>query len=124
MPFDFSGQWVGESMGRETQPWLWRIAVHGVALFIYPRDEAGVEVGYLSGQLTASSDAFSLYDQRAYDGVARVLDPDHFLLAGFDAHNGHANDVVFSRPGLPELLARTVYRAYVDDGGQQTADGG
>jgi hypothetical protein len=110
--FDFSGQWVGESMGRETHAWLWRIAVHGAAVFIYPRDEAGIEVGYLSGQLAASGDAFSLYDQRAYGGVARVLGADHFLLRGFDTHEGSAHDVVFSRPGLPELGARALYRAH------------
>jgi hypothetical protein len=109
--FDFSGQWVGESMGRETAPWLWRISIHHNAVFIYPRDESGADAGYLSGQLDASGAGFVLYDQTRYAGAARVLDADHFLLAGFDAHEDASNDVVFSRPGLAELNARAVYEA-------------
>jgi hypothetical protein len=119
-PFDFSGQWVGESM-RSSAPdtdeavLLWRIALNANAIFIYPRTPDGAEDGYFSGQLNASRTSFILNASAGGSAcVARVLDRDHFVLPAFDAHPNPPCDVVFSRPGLAELSARAVWKEAIE----------
>jgi hypothetical protein len=60
--------------------------------------------------------SFSLYGPPGQRGVANVIDADHFYVSGWDRdESGDKSspgfDVVFSRPGLPELCARKVWEA-------------
>ncbi len=96
---------------------VWRITHVGQHVFVYPRGEAAQsEEGYFSGTVADDCLSFSLYGLPGQRGVADVIDADHFYVSGWDRDDlgGTSSpgfDVVFSRPGLPELCARKVWEA-------------
>lgn len=114
----FAGVWIGESMGPEPTPAVvWRITHVGQHVFVYPRGEAPQsEEGYFSGTVADDDMSFSLYGLPGQHGVANVIDADHFYVSGWDRNDPVSRspqgfDMVFSRPGLPELCARKVWEA-------------
>lgn len=98
---------------------VWRITHVGQHVFVYPRGEAPhSEEGYFSGTVADDDLSFSLYGLPGQRGVANVIDADHFYITGWDRDASGFNsspgyDVVFSRPGLPELCARKVWEAAI-----------
>ncbi len=96
---------------------VWRITHVGQHVFVYPRGEAPQsEEGYFSGTVADDSLSFSLYGLPGQRGVANVIDADHFYVSGWDrdelgGKSSQGFDVVFSRPGLPELCARKAWEA-------------
>lgn len=111
----FSGLWIGESMGPEARPALvWRIKQSGTNVFVYPRLESElIDSGYYSGSVSDDGDSFTLNGAPPDRGVARRIDDDHFYVSNFDDAGAQPHDVVFSRPGVPELTARQVWAAAV-----------
>jgi hypothetical protein len=111
----FGGLWIGESMRQEAGPALvWRIKQSGANVFVYPRLESELhDSGYFSGSVSEDGDSFSLNGVPSESGVARRIDEDHFYIAAFDHAGAQPHDVVFSRPGVPELSARQVWESAV-----------
>ncbi len=107
----FAGVWIGESMGATaTGTVIWRIAQTGRNLFVYPRDEGENDASwYYSGEVDAAGTQFRLNSVAHLDCVGRMLDIDHFVMTNWDRSAEPACDVVFSRPGLPELTARGMW---------------
>jgi hypothetical protein len=107
----FAGRWIGESMRESAQQVvIWRIVESSSYVFVYPTDESGNEPsGYFSGVVAADGLTFWLNDSNHGASHARILDVDHFVMTRWDRSTQPACDVVFSRPGLPELSARAVW---------------
>jgi hypothetical protein len=56
-------------------------------------------------------------DNQTHDFIAVLVDSQHFIIPGWDTNEtpnnaGPAYDVVFSRPGLAELVAHEVWLRY------------
>lgn len=110
----FHGVWVGETQGIDMPAHLWEIRQSGRALHITTRWE---------GEQPAAGMAFLAW---AVDGEpafmlgkirATLVDPQHFIIPGWDTNDtrqgvGPSYDVVFSRPGIAELTAGSVWRAW------------
>lgn len=59
--------------------------------------------------------------------TATLVDSQHFIIPGWDTNDardnvGPAYDVVFSRPGVAELLAHAVWRRYRDENPDDATD--
>lgn len=112
----FTGLWVGESMGIESSPaHLWRVRQEGSRLFIYHRweNEAQEHSSHFDGYLADDQRLFTFLTSK----IAYVIDDEHFVIPGWDTNDirggkGPAFDVVFSRPGLAELQARKAWEVW------------
>ena len=98
---------------------MWRVRQNGREIFIHHRWE-GETVEHRS-QMWAfvSADGRSFCFERKDEGGRRayLLDDEHFVIPGWDTNDirggtGPAFDVVFSRPGLPELTSRPLWEAW------------
>ena len=121
----FSGLWIGESMRPDAgQALVWRVRQSGASIFIYPRLESDQhDTGYFSGSVSGDGNSFTLNNVPPDRGMARSIDDDHFFVAGFDDTGAPPHDVVFSRPGVPELTARQVWTEAVRDAARHHAAG-
>lgn len=119
----FGGLWIGESMRPEAGPALvWRIKQSGTNIFVYPRlENEQHDSGYFSGSVSADGDSFRLNNVPPDRGIARRIDDDHFYIAAFDDAGAQLHDVVFSRPGVPELTARQAWADAVRDASRPQA---
>jgi hypothetical protein len=112
----FIGPWVGETQGYDGSPaHIWKITVSGDRVTIEARWEHEKKGGTLYGQMTKDEPAFTIGKARA-----ELLGPQHFIICGWDTNDtrggvGPNYDVVFSRPGLPELQAEAHWRAYHEE---------
>jgi hypothetical protein len=108
----FTGQWIGETQGYDALPaHLWEIHQQGPYLIIRTRWEGHSEMGTYHAYLVLGEAAFEIGQKKAV-----LVDKQHFVVPGWAYHiNGKSEgtfDVIFSRPGIAELTARTVYLKY------------
>lgn len=104
-----AGRWIGESQGCASPAHIWEIDQQGERLIIRTRWENGTTEMRINGRLVGHATNFSIGNAQAV-----MLDPLHFVVPGWDTNDirggvGPAYDVVFSRPGLPELTAGAAY---------------
>ncbi len=109
----FNGKWIGETQGYEMPAHLWEIRQYGPYLSIETCWDGETETGYFHGRVLEDRPAFTLGD----DFTAILVDPQHFIVPGWCTNNtrggvGPAYDVVFSRPGVAELMAHAVWQRY------------
>jgi hypothetical protein len=118
----FSGPWIGETMGYDSPAHVWEIEVTGHRLRIRTRWEGKAQQTDMPAQLIAGESAFILGgdDNDDDDDVVKavLIDPQHFVIPDWDTNDtrggtGPAYDVVFSRPGVAELSARTAYQRFL-----------
>jgi hypothetical protein len=108
-PLHLAGRWIGETQGCDSPAHLWEIEQQGDRLIIRTRWESGRNETRLDGRLIPDEAAFRIGTMRAV-----LVDALHFVVPGWDTNDirggvGPAYDVVFSRPGLPELTAGAAY---------------
>lgn len=130
----FTGRWIGETQGCERPAHLWEITPHQFSpnlLYVATQREnnPGVTnlVAHLRGEdsfainpntgLWALKPARSMILSHTSDFKAVLVDPQHFIIPGWDTNEVRNNegpdyDVVFSRPGLAELAAHEVWLKY------------
>ena len=90
---------------------------------IATRWEGETKVSDFLGHLIPGEPAFSLPGSKPFKAI--LLDKQHFVIAGWCTNDtrgatGPDYDVIFSRPGIAELMARQVYARYL----QQTTQAG
>lgn len=110
----FVGSWIGETQGFDGSPaHLWEISVPSPAspqeLLIKNRWEGENFMRTLHGAMAPGELAF-----RVGRFKAMLVDREHFWIPGWDTndsrnHEGPDYDVIFSRPGLAELSAKSVW---------------
>jgi|HigsolmetaAR202D_1030399.scaffolds.fasta_scaffold16319_2 hypothetical protein len=108
----FAGRWIGETQGYEMPAHIWDIRVVGDTLYIESRWENDTALGRMSGRMHAEQASFTIGRHTAV-----LVDPQHFIIPGWDTNDtrggiGPDYDVVFSRPGLPELQASQVWERF------------
>src|SRR5262245_34562159 len=109
----FNGKWIGETQGCYMPAHLWEIRQHGQRLFIETCWEGETQTVRFYGWMQDDRPAFTVGN----DFMALLIDQQHFIVPGWctnDARGGvgPAYDVVFSRPGVAELMAHTVWQRY------------
>lgn len=116
----FIGLWVGESMGTESSPaHLWRVRQDGRNLYIYHRweGETAEHRNHMWALVSEDGRSFGFDRDETKGKRALILDDEHFVIPGWDTNDirggvGPAFDVVFSRPGVPELQSRPLWEAW------------
>ncbi len=113
----FAGRWIGETQDHEGSAHVWDIRVNGESLTIESRWEHESRTTTMYGRMLPDQAAFSLGTF-----TALLIDSQHFIIPGWDTNDtrggkGPAYDVVFSRPGLPELSAYDVWLRYKEEHG-------
>ena len=116
---EFSGNWIGETMGAESPAHLWEIRSSNETLIIETRWEKQiVNSGYFSGHMSLDAlgrPRFQISGDHLF--TATLVDSQHFIIRGWDTNDirdeqGEHYDVVFSRPGLAELNAQEVWQKH------------
>ena len=92
---------------------LWEIRQHGQYLYFQTRWEGEAETTRFYGRVLDDRPGFTLGD----DFTATLVDPQHFIILGWCTNDkrggiGPDYDVVFSRPGVAELMAQAVWQRY------------
>ena len=123
--WQFSGRWIGESQGVDHPAHIWEIRQVGEYVEIDNMWEGEPSFRPMSGRLVQGQAAFDLSD--VYRAV--MVDPQHFIIAGWDTlYNGDEliakYDVVFSRPGIAELMAHQVWAEWKSSGSAREDAGG
>ena len=115
MPVDFAGPWVGQTQGHAMRAHMWEIRQLGDTLWIttFWEGEARPSYANMRAKLVPGQAAFELGD----GFVATLVDAQHFIVPGWCTNDerdgvGDNYDVVFSRPGIAELMARVVYERH------------
>jgi len=131
----FIGRWIGQTQGCERPAHLWEIIQPPTSppymLYILASRENNPRV-MMPHALLRSQDSFVVpqpviwlsidpsrqaLDNQTHDFIAVLVDSQHFIIPGWDTNEtpnnaGPAYDVVFSRPGLAELVAHEVWLRY------------
>ena len=111
----FVGRWIGESMeGGAPRAHLWEIVCVGDTLTIHTAwegDDPAQPRTTFQALCAADGRAFTLAHVPPAHARGMLLDPAHFVIAGWD-RSGVGHDVVFSRIGLAELGARAAWQAW------------
>ncbi len=99
-----NGEWVGE--GAAASSTTWQLHVRGGRATL-AKFSAGLPqpATLFDCQLAATPFTFALGEQ-CDEFLGFALDEYHLVLRGLD----EGNDVIFSRPGLAELIAHDVYK--------------
>jgi hypothetical protein len=113
--FNFSGPWVGETIGHNSPAHIWEIDVRGRYVGIRSCWEGESNRSHMSGYLAEDAHSFVIGRHRAIP-----VGDHHFVIEKWDTNDVRNNkgrnfDVVFSRPGIAELQAREMYRQYQDE---------
>jgi len=109
----FTGRWIGATQGYEMPAHIWEISQYTAdLLYVTTRWENDPRISSFFGHLLPQEDAFAITDFKAV-----LVDPQHFIISGWDTNDvrndeGPDYDVVFSRPGLAELVAHEVWLRY------------
>ena len=121
----FTGQWIGEQPDHD-DPRTWHMLIQGPWVCIEQHDARDVCIDRLDGVISDYDPPFS-FGLKVLGMRVTALDPDHLLVrlneqrsvalaadqAADDAGEGEDDiNVLFSRPGLPELTAGQVYHQY------------
>ena len=120
--FDFSGPWVGQTMGHDSPAHVWEITF---ASFGETSRYAPISTCWEgeTTRRTLSPKIVTIGDHTTLDfGNQRTAVPvgvHHFVIPKWDTNEirnkkGRHLDVVFSRPGVAELSAHDAYRRYLE----------
>lgn len=110
----FIGRWVGETQGYEMPAHIWEISQYGHRLQLMTRWEDEKTFGYFYADLVPNELAFKIRGMSKREFKATLIDKQHFVIPGWCTNDtrdgkGPSYDVVFSRPGIAELIAREAY---------------
>jgi hypothetical protein len=114
---EFTGNWIGETMGAESPGHLWEIKRSNDTLIIGTRWEGELaQSGYFSAKVPMDAPSFEIHTN-SHIFTATLVDSQHFIIRDWDtndirASKGRHYDVVFSRPGLAELNAHDVWQRH------------
>jgi hypothetical protein len=131
----FIGRWIGETQECERPAHLWEIAHAPTSPYLLTilasrenTPQVTTHVAHLRSQdsfvvpyqpvIRFSIDpSRQALDSQTPDFIAVLVDSQHFIIPGWDTNEtpnnaGPAYDVVFSRPGLAELVAHEVWLRY------------
>jgi len=119
--YKLEGPWVGETVGHDSPAHIWEIKiVRPIASLpyasIFTRWEGETKQARFDLWLEeGEGDARLRFDGH---GSMVWVDGQHFVVPKWDTnevrdHKGPAYDVVFSRPGIPELTAHDAYQRYL-----------
>lgn len=110
----FAGQWIGQTQGQKTLAHLWEIRQIGLYLAISTRWEGETSLNYFHAQMVQNEPAFRI--PNADNAKAILISKYHFVIPEWcwdlvERPDGIKvkHDVVFARPGIAELTARSVY---------------
>ena len=124
----FVGRWIGHTQGTPSPAHVWEITLAAPRkLKITTRWEDGREIAHFTGTLITGTAAFELqFPNRRVR--ATLVDSQHFIVPEWDTNDirgdaGPDYDVVFSRPGLAELTARSVWEKYRGKKGKEGKEG-
>ena len=116
-PHLFTGRWIGQTQGYPMPAHIWEITQQGFGLMISTRWEGETKVSTFFCRLIPNQQAFLLPGDRQLSAI--LIDKQHFVVPRWctnDARGGVGPDydVVFSRPGIAELMARQAYTRYLE----------
>ncbi|MBL8093833.1 MAG: hypothetical protein JNL73_06655 [Anaerolineales bacterium] len=108
----FVGRWIGQTIGPLAAAHVWDVIDRGSFYEIRTRWEGEGVAHALRGRPLDDA-RFEIHGSEA-TFTATLVDPLHFIIPGWDTNDtrgfkGPEYDVVFSRPGLAELMARQVW---------------
>lgn len=108
----FVGRWLGQSIGHTAAAHVWDVIDRGSFYEIRTRWEGQGVAHALRGR--PLDDAHFEIQGALSIFTATLVDPLHFIIPGWDTNDtrgftGPEYDVVFSRPGLAELMARQIW---------------
>jgi hypothetical protein len=118
----FIGRWVGETQGCAMSAHIWEIGKRGKNLVLTTRWEGKTIVSQFQAKIIPGE--FAIKIERGRTAKAILLDKQHFVIPGWCTNDtrsgvGPSYDVVFSRPGIAELTAATVYARYLETGREE-----
>ena len=116
-----NGPWIGETMGCDSPAHLWEITITTFGegfryARIATRWEGEAKQSHFHPDVVVKRGKALL---EFHTGVRSVwVGAQHFVIPEWDTNNIRGNvgptyDVVFSRPGVPELSAKDVYQRYI-----------
>jgi hypothetical protein len=108
----FVGRWIGQTIGSRSAAHIWDVFDRERHLEIRTRWEGQGVAHALRARLIAET-RFEIVGLEA-TFTATLVDPLHLIIPGWDTNDvrgfkGPDFDVVFSRPGLAELMAQQVW---------------
>jgi len=109
----FTGRWIGETVGCESAAHIWEVTQRGQRLDIQTRWEGETQVTSMSARLRPDGKSFTINtSRRKFNGP--LIDAQHFVIWEWDTNDirgyeGPHFDVIFARPGIAELTARAAY---------------
>ncbi len=108
----FQGTWVGRSIGIKSPVHFWDIEATLIYFQLKTRWENQTSVFDMTAYPVSDEPAF-----KVGKSIATLIDSQHFVIPKWDTNDtrdghGPAYDVIFSRPGLAELTAEQVYKAW------------
>ncbi len=108
----FVGRWIGQTIGGRSAAHIWDVIDREIFLEIRTRWE-GQGGGHALRARTIDDMHFEIVGLE-YTFTATLVDPLHIVIPGWDTNDtrgfkGPDYDVVFSRPGLAELMAHQVW---------------
>jgi hypothetical protein len=112
---EFTGSWIGETMGHDSPAHLWEIERSNDSLIIKTRWETEqTHSGYFTIHNVPREKAAFTIKMATHTFTGVLVDSQHFIIRGWDTNDvrggkGPHYDVVFSRPGVAELTARAVW---------------
>jgi hypothetical protein len=111
---EFLGRWVGQTQGYDSPAHHWEISQERGWLRIDTQWEGEGNASHFYAVAVAGRP-----ELRLDPFVAALIDPQHFVIAGWDTNDtragqGPAFDVVFSRPGIAELSATRAYARWLE----------
>ncbi len=110
----FTGQWIGETQDLDMPAHIWEITLQGPYLSLTTKWEGETESSTFFAEMVPGKPSFKIL--QADEATATLLDKQHFVIPDWvwrhrkNPDGSKASyDVVFSRPGIAELTARSVY---------------
>lgn len=108
----FVGRWIGQTMGGRSAAHIWDVIDRQFFLEIRTRWE-GQGAAHVLRANPIDDSRFEIVGLE-YTFTATLVDPLHLIIRGWDTNDtrgfkGPEYDVVFSRPGLAELMAQQVW---------------
>lgn len=114
----FLGRWIGETQGWEMPAHIWEISRQGSYLSVATRWEGEPQTrgGSFYAEIVPGEFAFQIGSLSHEKAI--LIDKQHFVIPEWCTNDTRNNegpnyDVIFSRPGIPELTAQEAYLRYL-----------